>query len=96
MLGDARSGRISSPISCGEPFFQENSPELMRPEFLFSLYAGPDQVMGVTSGLAGLLGLLLVFWNKVAGTFFKILGKFRPTPEAVTSDASKSAPTETP
>ena len=52
--------------------------------------------MGVTSGLAGLLGLLLVFWNKVVGVFFKIVGKFRHSPEAVTSDAAKAATTKAP
>jgi len=68
----------------------------MRPEFFFALYAGPDQIMGVTSGLAGLLGLLLVFWNKVVGVFFKIVGKFRHSHEAVTSDAAKAATTKAP
>ena len=28
---------------------------------LLALYAGPDQVMTVTSGLASVLGLLLIF-----------------------------------
>ena len=57
---------------------------------LLALYAGPDQVMTVTSGLASLVGLLLIFWNKVVSTFFKVIGKSRPTPEAGSSDASKS------
>ena len=51
----------------------------MRLELL-ALYAGPDQIMGVTSGLAGLLGVLLIFWNKLVAAFFKIVGKFRPEP----------------
>jgi len=59
-----------------------------------ALYAGPDQVMTVTSGLASLVGLLLIFWNKVVATFFKVIGKSRPTPEAETSDASKSSSTK--
>ena len=41
---------------------------------LLTLYAGPDQVMTVTSGLASVLGLLLIFWNKVVGIFFKVAG----------------------
>lgn len=65
----------------------------MRPEILFSLYAGPDQVMTVTSGLASLLGLLLIFWNKVVATFFKLIGKSRPSPEPEAGDASKSSST---
>ena len=44
----------------------------MRIELL-AFYGGPDQVMTVTSGLASVLGLLLLFWNKVVGLFFKIL-----------------------
>ena len=47
----------------------------MRIELL-ALYAGPDQVMTVTSGLASVLGLLLIFWNKVVGIFFKVVRKF--------------------
>jgi hypothetical protein len=58
---------------------------------LLALYAGPDQVMTVTSGLASLVGLLLIFWNKVVGMFFKLIGKSRPAPEATTSDSSTSA-----
>jgi hypothetical protein len=58
---------------------------------LLALYAGPDQVMTVTSGLASLVGLLLIFWNKVVGMFFKLIGKSRPAPEASISDSSSSA-----
>ena len=39
---------------------------------LLALYAGPDQVMTVTSGIASVIGVLLVFWNKLAAAFFKI------------------------
>jgi hypothetical protein len=48
----------------------------MQIDFL-ALYAGPDQVMGVTSGLAGLLGLLMIFWNKLVAAFFKAIRIFR-------------------
>jgi len=63
---------------------------------LVALYAGPDQVMTVTSGLASVLGLLLLFWNKVVGLFFKIVRKFRPSATPLTSDASKDIPKGTP
>jgi hypothetical protein len=66
----------------------------MRIELL-ALYGGPDQVMGVTSGLASLLGLLLIFWNKLVVTFFKIVAKFKGAPQPG-SEAPKSTPTETP
>ena len=42
---------------------------------LLALYAGPDQVMTVTSGIASIIGVMLVFWNKLVTVFFKIIGK---------------------
>jgi hypothetical protein len=63
---------------------------------LLALYAGPDQIMGVTSGLAGLLGILLIFWNKVVATFFKVVEKLRPAPAPATADIEENTPTETP
>ena len=48
---------------------------------LLALYAGPDQVMGLASGLAAALGVLLIFWNKVLVTLGKIVNKFRPSTE---------------
>lgn len=53
---------------------------------LIALYAGPDQVMTVTSGLASILGVLLIFWHKVVAGFRKIMNKFRRTP-AITTPA---------
>jgi hypothetical protein len=41
---------------------------------LLALYAGPDQVMTVTSGIASVIGVLLVFWNKLVAAFFRIIG----------------------
>jgi hypothetical protein len=49
----------------------------MRPE-LFALYGGPDQIMGVTSGLATIAGLALMFWNKIVVFFGKIVNKVHP------------------
>jgi hypothetical protein len=31
--------------------------------------------MTVTSGIASIIGVLLVFWNKLVTAFFKIIGK---------------------
>jgi hypothetical protein len=45
-------------------------------------YAGPDQVMTVTSGLASILGVLLIFWHKVMAFCGKIRNRFRGTPAA--------------
>ena len=62
---------------------------------LLALYGGPDQVMTVTSGLASLLGLLLIFWNKVVAMFFRIVRIFRPAKPAGV-EVSKHARRETP
>ena len=59
---------------------------------LLALYAGPDQVMTVTSGLASILGLLLIFWNKVVGVFFKIVRKITGAPAPPAVDAAKDTP----
>jgi hypothetical protein len=64
----------------------------MRLEFL-AFYGGPDQVMTVTSGVASLLGLLLMFWNKVTATFFRVVRKFKGSPEP---QATKDSPAKTP
>ncbi len=57
---------------------------------LIALYGGPDQVMTVTSGLASVLGLLLLFWNRVVGTFFKIVDKIRGTSHPAATEAPKN------
>ena len=48
---------------------------------LFALYAGPDQVMTVTSGIASIVGVLLIFWHKVVAAFSKMINKVRGVPE---------------
>ncbi len=63
---------------------------------LLALYGGPDQVMTVTSGLASLLGLLLLFWNKVVGIFFKVVRKFTRSATPADVDAPKETPKGTP
>jgi hypothetical protein len=59
---------------------------------LLAFYGGPDQVMTVTSGLASVLGLLLLFWNKLVGIFFKMVRRFRHSDAPATPDTSKNAP----
>jgi len=43
------------------------------------LYGGPDQLMPLTSSLAAILALLLIFWNKVLITLGKFLNLFKRT-----------------
>ncbi len=52
---------------------------------VLAFYAGPDQVMGVTSGIAGAIGVLLVFWNRVVGMFMKVMHRLRGTSPEPTS-----------
>jgi len=62
----------------------------MRFEVL-ALYGGPDQVMTVTSGIASIIGVLLIFWHKVVNAFFKLFGLKRNTPPSdAPQDASKT------
>lgn len=53
---------------------------MMRPD-LVALYGGPDQIMGLASGIAAVMGVLLMFWNKVLVTLGKIANRFRPAAE---------------
>jgi hypothetical protein len=62
---------------------------------LLALYAGPDQVMTVTSGLASVLGLLLLFWNKVVGLFWKVARMFRHADPPSTAGSPKDTPKQT-
>lgn len=38
------------------------------------LYVGPDQMMPVASVLASILGVIMIFWNKVIGLVRRIFG----------------------
>jgi hypothetical protein len=64
------------------------------PSPLFALYAGPDQVMTVTSGLASLLGLLLIFWHKVVAAFFKFVRLFRRGSGSASPEVQKTSSEE--
>jgi hypothetical protein len=36
------------------------------------MYVGPDQILPLTSALGAILGVLLMFWNRVLGMFRRI------------------------
>jgi len=48
---------------------------------LLAFYAGPDQIMTVTSGLASIVGMLLIFWHKVVAIFHRVVNKFHRSAE---------------
>ncbi len=41
-----------------------------------AFYGGPDQIMTVTSGLAGLVGVLLMFWHRLVGFVHRAMRVF--------------------
>ena len=59
---------------------------------LIALYGGPDQVMTVTSAFASIIGILLIFWNKVVAAFFKFVHLFRRAPKADSGAPQQNTP----
>ena len=62
---------------------------------LLAIYGGPDQVMTVTSGLASVLGLLLIFWNKGIGIFLRLVRVFRRAPVSSSCESASRPRVET-
>ena len=58
---------------------------------LLALYGGPDQVMTVTSGIASVIGVLLIFWHKVVAAFFKLFGRSPASHESEQTTPEKSS-----
>jgi hypothetical protein len=42
---------------------------------LLAFYGGPDQVMTITSGIASVIGFLLIFWHKFVNALLKLFGR---------------------
>jgi|KBSMisStaDraftv2_1062788.scaffolds.fasta_scaffold12341_2 hypothetical protein len=61
---------------------------------VLALYGGPDQVMTVTSGIASIIGVLLIFWHKVVNAFFKVFGIKRNPPATETEQNSPKTPSQ--
>jgi hypothetical protein len=59
---------------------------------LLAMYGGPDQIMGVASGVATVVGVLLMMWNKVLVTVGKVMNFFHPKHAEETSQPTQ--PTE--
>ena len=59
---------------------------------LLALYAGPDQVMTVTSGIASIVGVLLIFWHKVVAAFSKAINKLRGVSESAPAVQKETPP----
>lgn len=60
---------------------------------LLAFYGGPDQVMTITSGIASLVGFLLIFWHKLVNAFFRVIGR---APKPTDAESSSDTTTKTP
>ena len=59
---------------------------------LLAFYGGPDQVMTVTSGIASIIGFLLIFWHKFVNAFFRLFGHApKPPNSKVPQDTTKTS-----
>jgi len=61
---------------CRERESFDNNGAFTRFDWL-ALYGGPSQVMTVTSGLASIIGVVLIFWNTLVAAFLKFVHVFR-------------------
>jgi hypothetical protein len=60
---------------------------------LLAFYGGPDQVMTITSGIASLVGFLLIFWHKLVNAFFRLIGRApKPADPEAESDTTSKTP----
>jgi hypothetical protein len=57
----------------------------MKPHILAFFYGGPDQIIPLQTGLAALLALALMFWNKLLVAFHRLVGRFKSKPEEIPS-----------
>jgi hypothetical protein len=57
---------------------------------LLFLYVGPDQMMPVASALATVLGVIMIFWNRVVGLVRRVFGRFKTADSGGSSPAASS------
>ena len=64
----------------------------MSPHLLSFFYGGPDQIIPLQTGLAALLALALMFWNRLLAIFHRMFSRSKSKPEEIASaDASVPA-----
>jgi hypothetical protein len=65
------------------PVFTFESPRALS---FVLLYIGPDQILPLTSVLGGIVGVLLIFWQRVVGVGRKVrefcLRRFQAAPKS--------------
>jgi hypothetical protein len=58
------------------------------------LYGGPDQIIPLQTGLAALIALLVMFWNKVVAFFSRLFARKSKPEEIAPADAKAPVDTE--
>ena len=46
-------------------------------------YGGPDQIIPLQTGLAALIAVLVMFWNRLVVFFHQLFLRFKPKPKEV-------------
>lgn len=59
-------------------------------QLLILLYVGPDVFLPLTSALAALGGIVLMFWHRLVGIVRRLFRRNGETPHASTTPKSKS------
>lgn len=57
----------------------------MSPHLLSLFYGGPDQIIPLQTGLAALLAVALMFWNRLVATYHRIFSRSKAKPEEIVS-----------
>ena len=63
----------------------------MKPHILALFYGGPDQIIPLQTGLAALLAVALMFWNKLLVAFHRFFSKKSKPEEVAPADATVAA-----
>ncbi len=62
----------------------------MIPRCLAFFYGGPDQIIPLQTGLAALLAVALMFWNRLVATFHRLFSR-KKTEDVPAADATVPA-----
>lgn len=57
------------------------------------LYAGPDQILPLVSVIGGLLGVLLIWWQRFKGLVIRLFSSLRKSRDGVESISTITATT---
>ena len=57
----------------------------MTPRCLAFFYGGPDQILPLQTGLAAMIAVGLMFWNRLVATFHRLFSKAKSQPEQIVS-----------